>query len=210
VISYEKAVELTTSHTFRYIYGYENGSVRPEASITRAEIAQVFYNLAINANKESCDPNSLKFSDVDKQKWYSKAIAFVIENTLFSGYPDGTFKPERPITRAELAASLYTFLDAGPLGEQDSMFSDIGGHWAETYIKILAGYDVVSGYPDGTFKPDANISRGELVSIMNRILTRLNYGTSYLPEQNEYNDIDETSWAYNDIMNASGKEERIR
>jgi hypothetical protein len=196
--------------TFRYIYGYEDGTVRPDASITRAEIAQVFYNLALNSDKGNANPDNLQFSDVNKQKWYAKAVAFVIEKGLFSGYPDGTFKPDQPITRAELTAVLYTFLDAGILGEQGQVFTEIGGHWAEKYIKILAGYGIVSGYPDGTFMPDAIIKRGEFVSMMNRLLMRFNHGFGYLPELNEYNDIDDTSWTYDDIMNASGKEERQR
>jgi hypothetical protein len=123
---------------------------------------------------------------------------------IFKGYPDGTFRPEHVITRAELCAILYTYFDFSSLDLSAVYFSDIGGHWAEGYIKIVAAYSVVSGYTDNTFKPDQMVTRAEFVSIMNRLLLRTtNYRFSI--ELNEYVDLDPSHWAYDDIMNASGK-----
>jgi hypothetical protein len=204
VVSYITGVELNTLPTIRYIYGFEDSTVRAWAGITRAQFAQVIFNLALDAAKENADPTTITATDVNKSAWYAKAIAYALAKGVFKGYPDGTFRPEQVITRAELCAILYTYFDFSSLDLSAVQFTDIGGHWAEGYIKIVAAYSVVSGYPDGGFKPDQMVTRAEFVSMMNRLLMRLSEFKFSL-EANEYVDLDDSHWAYDDIMNASGK-----
>jgi hypothetical protein len=210
VVSLLTGVELNTANTVRYIYGFDDSTVRPNEGITRAQFAQVIFNLALDGNKENADPETITASDVNRDMWYSKAIAYSLGKKIFNGYPDGTFKPERVITRAELCAILYTYFDLSSLDISYVKLTDISGHWAERSIKIVAAYNVVSGYPDSTFKPDQAVTRAEFVSLMNRLLMRISIVGYYSPGANEYIDIDETNWAYEDIMNASGKEDQKR
>ncbi len=180
-----------------YINGYPSGEVHPSGEITRGEVIAILYNLY--GNGYVSDKESLaKFSDVNSEAWYSDAIAFSVDFGIVSGYSDGTYKPNQPITRAELAAIIAKFVDS-PLVSETSNFSDTASNWAAASIQKLYDKGIVGGYTDGTFKPKATTKRSEFVSILNRLIKR----PDNFNEKVEFPDLPETHWAYNAMMNAA-------
>ncbi len=180
-----------------YIHGYTDGNVQPGSEITRSEVIAIIYNLY--GNGYVSDKASLaKFSDVSNTSWYSDALAFSVDFGIVSGYSDGTYKPEQPISRAELAAIVAKFVQKATLSET-SNFSDTSSNWAATSIQKLYEQGIVSGYTDGTFKPNATTKRSEFVSVLNRLIKRPNN----FYEKIEFPDLPKTHWAYNPMMNAA-------
>ncbi len=176
-----------------YMQGYPDGYFRPEKNITRAEAAIVFANLQ-EADMYSYYGN-ISFSDVNDEHWSAWAIKYVYSKGLFSGYPDGTFQPDKSITRAEFTTVVYKLLGAGGMNIITSKFHDTNGHWAEQYIEELAGRRYINGYSDGTFKPNSNITRAESVALINRALNRGPlYGTPQI-----FPDVPPLHWAFMDI-----------
>jgi len=183
----------------QYINGYPDGSVRPDAPITRAETSAIIFRLLVDTRKHNTYKSA--FSDVTDTAWYSQSVKYLTSINIVKGYPDGTFKPDNPITRAEFATMISGFDKLEP--SKDNNFKDIDGHWAVGYINSAAVKGWVAGYPDGTFHPNGKLTRAEIVTVINRMLIRkvlLEDLPRWIPN---YNDIDSTHWGYVNIMEAS-------
>ena len=162
---------LNSDNHFAYIVGYEDGTVRPNANISRAEVAAIFFRLLKDdVRDDNLIANSV-FTDVALGKWYNKSISTMAKIGIVKGRTADTFVPNAPITRAEFAAICSRF-DRSNV-EIKSDFNDISGHWAENEIRRAASLGWIQGYTDGSFKPDQNITRAEAASMINRMLHRL-------------------------------------
>ena len=162
---------LNSDNHFAYIVGYEDGLVRPNADITRAEVAAIFFRLLKDdVRDDNLTANSV-FTDVAFEKWYNKSISTMAKIGIVKGRTANAFAPNAPITRAEFAAICSRF-DRSNV-EIKSDFNDISGHWAENEIRRAASLGWIQGYTDGSFKPDQNITRAEAASMINRMLHRL-------------------------------------
>lgn len=155
---------------YAYIVGYPDGMVHPEANITRAEVATIFFRLLRNEIREQNLTRINAFSDVGEGMWFNAAVSTMAKLNVVNGYPDGTFRPNETITRAEFAAIAARFDRETTGGE--TPFSDILGHWARTEIERAAYNGWINGYPDGTFRPDRKITRAESMALVNRVLAR--------------------------------------
>ena len=156
-----------------YVIGYPDGYVRPERNITRAEAATIFFRLLTDDLRQANWTKVNTFSDVNMDSWYNTAVSVMSSMGIVNGYPDGTFKPDGAITRAELAAIAARFARMMEMKQAGTLsFSDISGHWAETDIKYAASIGWVRGYTDGTYRPDRNITRAEFMTLVNRMLER--------------------------------------
>ncbi|MEI7024098.1 S-layer homology domain-containing protein [Paenibacillus sp. y28] len=177
-----------------YIQGYEDGTFGPERSITRAEMAAILTRALSQPEKQA----SKSYTDVSAGHWAMEAIQQVTKAGLMDGYPDASFKPDRTITRAEMAVIAVRTLSAAPSGSVES-FPDVTGHWAQTAIDQAQSEGILSGYADGTFRPDQTLTRAEAVAIMNKLLGRgpLN-GT-----EPKWSDVPKEHWAYGAIQEAS-------
>lgn len=193
-----------------YIKGYPDGTFKPQANVTRAEAAQMFATL-LNGGANFGTSQATKFSDASDD-WYSKAINYVVGKGLISGYPNGTFKPNESITRAEFAQMISGYVKNEKASTSD--FKDVKDHWAKDAIDKLYGNKNVNGYPDGSFKPNAKITRAEAVTILNSVFNRNtnksslnNVNTSSL---NKFSDVNEGFWAYYNILDAANTHNRER
>ena len=182
-----------------FLYGYPDYTVKPEQGITRAEAASIFYRLL---QVEYMENNAVSaFNDVNDEDWFAQAINTLAELNIILGYEDGTFRPNDPITRAEFATIATRFDELSPA--DGIAFSDVSeDHWAVDFISSAYAVGWVGGYEDGTFRPEQNISRAEVVKIVNTMLNRL---PEHLPEEleNPYTDIEVSHWAYIHIIEAS-------
>ena len=162
---------LNNENHFAYIVGYEDGTVRPNANISRAEVAAIFFRLLKDdVRDDNLTANSV-FTDVAFGKWYNKSISTMAKIGIVKGRTANAFAPNAPITRAEFAAICSRF-DRSNV-EIKSDFNDISGHWAENEIRRAASLGWIQCYTDGSFKPDQNITRAEAASMINRMLHRL-------------------------------------
>ena len=155
---------------FAYIIGYTDGTVRPLNNILREEVATIFFRLLTEEAGEAMHKAVAPYSDVPETRWSSTAIATLSSGGYITGRPDGTFGPSEFITRAEFATIAARFTET--LGENGVQLSDIDGHWAKNYIEACAAAGLITGYTDGTFKPDQYITRAEAMAIVNRMLDR--------------------------------------
>jgi hypothetical protein len=177
-----------------YLNGYPDGNFKPENSITRAEAAVIFANL-LEADKNTQPKNNISYTDLPNDHWATWAVKYVSDIGLFSGYPDGTFKPNNSITRAEFSTVVFKFMELEEPLQVKNKFDDCAGHWAQKYIEKLSDSGYINGYPDGTFKPQNSIKRAESVALINRALNR---GPLYGVKEN-FPDVPSTYWAYGDI-----------
>ena len=187
-----------------YLQGYPDGTVRPENSITRAEVAAIFYRLLTDEARASLQSTDSGFSDVKPGDWYHTAVATMVQAGVITGYGDGTFRPNAPITRGEFAAIATRFL-SDPYS-MDDPFYDTEGHWAEVYINRAYELGWISGYTGGAFRPDKSITRAEVSAIVNRMLEREAdpaYLAAHQAELLEFRDLPATHWAYDHIMEAA-------
>ena len=159
---------------FAYIVGYPDGEIRPNGNMTRAEVATVFYRLVNDVVRDVYFTQVNQFSDVQGGQWFNNAISLMSSLGILQGYEDSTFKPNVAITRAEMATICARFARAFDTRRYFGVvsFSDIDGHWAEDDIKYAAATGWVRGYEDGTFRPDAGITRAEVMALFNRLLKR--------------------------------------
>ena len=191
-----------TDH-FAYVIGYPDGTVHPNGQITRAEVATIFFRLLRDEVRDGAFTTSNTYSDVAYGKWYNNPISTMSALGIITGYPDGTFKPNKPITRAEFAAIAARF-DETQSGKS-ATFSDVIGHWAAKEIGIAYYNDWIKGYPDGTFKPDQNITRAEAMTLINRVLERKPESPAdLLTNMNKWTDnMDTSKWYYLDVQEAT-------
>lgn len=172
-----------------YIAGYPDHTFRPAKSMNRAEAAAILARLCKLSGADSAKPD---FKDADG--WYNAAINDVVKAGYMKGYPDGSFKPDQPITRAEFAVILSHVLkdETTP-----SPFKDTAGHWAKDAIDKAYAQGIIKGYGDNTFRPDALVSRAEAVAMANRT-----FRLQKTVVENPFTDITSDHWAYNDILTA--------
>jgi len=183
----------------KYLNGYQDGSIKPDANITRAETAAIIYRLLDDGVKKAGGGNG--FTDIERGAWYEESVKFLAGMGIVRGYLDGSFMPDNPITRAEYATMISKF-DANA-AEKEVFYKDTEGHWAEAYIAGASANGWISGYPDGTYKPDNYITRAEVVSSVNRMLHRMIVPED-LPDQTpDYIDLHRDHWAYAAINEAS-------
>ena len=166
----DDALGLNTTDHFAYIVGYGNGEVRPQNNITRAEVATIFFRLLTDDVRDENLTKTNRYSDVAATSWYNTAVSTLSSMGIITGYPDGTFRPNTAITRAEFAAIAARFDNDGD--KTAAKFSDIATHWAKDEISIAYNNGWITGYPDGTFGPQRDITRAETMTLVNRVLNR--------------------------------------
>ena len=207
-VSEKIKMTLETESHIKYINGYNDGTVRPDNPITRAEVVTIFYRLLKNPNTNNSVENS--FSDVDDGSWYATAINCLAGLGIVEGYGDGTFRPDRFITRAEFAAVCSRFDDLSGYGANP--FNDVqAGSWSYGSILSAYGKGWVNGYPDNSFKPDATITRAEVITIVNRMLGR-RFDLADVPDTllTLYPDLKVSHWAFADVIEASVEHDYVR
>lgn len=166
----DEALGLNQADHYAYIVGYGNGEVRPQNSITRAEVASIFFRLLEDDVRDANYTHENSFTDVSSDAWYCSAVSTLSAMGILSGYPDAAFRPNASITRAEFAAIATRFDADGD--KTPASFDDIANHWAKGEIAVAANNDWVNGYKDGSFRPQNNITRAETMSLVNRVLNR--------------------------------------
>lgn len=182
-----------------YVKGYPDGSFKPENKITRAEMASLLARV-----HEAGQNNASAFPDVPAKNWAYQGIMDVQRMGLMQGYPGGTFKPNRQITRAEMAVIVMQWLKLSDAAMTKA--SDTKGHWAEQTIARVMSSGIMTGYPDGSFKPDRPLTRAEAVAILNRLLER---GPLYGVAAPSWPDVSAKHWAFGNIEEAS-KDHRFK
>ena len=201
------AVVLEYQIHVKYINGDSGGAVRPDAGITRAEAAVMFFRLVSDEQKEVMIPS--KFSDVENGAWYAQAVNYLAKYNVINGHPDGTFRPNDPITRAEFATIASKF-DAVETVDV-SMFRDVDeGCWARQAINSAALKGWITGFGDGDFRPDAGITRVQAVTIINRMLRRGFEAQDSLIDASPYSDMMPEHWGFNAMIEASMEHEYTR
>lgn len=187
---------------FAYVVGYSDGTVRPSANISRAEVATIFFRLLKSDIRDGNLTADNEFSDVSGGQWHNKAISTMAKLGIVKGRRADRFDPDASITRAEFAAICARF-NTKPV-ENSGSFSDISGHWAENEIERAAAFGWISGYPDGTFRPDARITRAEAMTMINRVLCRMPQSESdLLDSMVTWPDNKPSDWHYLAVQEAT-------
>ena len=199
---------LNSEDHFAYVIGYPDGLVRPTGNITREEVATIFYRLLREDKLVTIASTTNNFTDVEKERWSNKAISSLANGGYITGYEDGTFGPSKFITRAEFAtmATRYASLSLA----DDVAFSDIEGHWAKDYILKASSAGWVNGYEDGTFAPEKYITRAEVMTIINRMLTRYVDAEGLHVDTKLWADMDGTEWYYFNVLEATNAHNYVR
>ena len=187
---------------FAYVIGYPDGKVHPEGNISRAETATIFFRLLKADIRDGNLTADNEFSDVSDGQWHNKAISTMAKLGIVKGRRADRFDPDASITRAEFAAICARFSTRSV--ENSSSFSDISGHWAENEIERAAAFGWISGYPDGTFRPDARITRAEAMTMINRVLCRMPQSESdLLDSMVTWPDNKPSDWHYLSVQEAT-------
>ena len=202
--------QLNTDDHYAYVIGYPDGSVHPNGEITRAEVAAIFFRLLRDDVRSANFTTYNAYTDVSAGKWYNNPISTMSRLGIIKGYPDGTFRPNDPITRAEFAAIAARF-DEHKAAKLAS-FTDIYGHWAISEISLAYENGWIKGYNDGTFRPNRNITRAEAMALINRVLNRAPEKPSdLLNNMNKWTDnMDTTKWYYLDVQEATNSHDYTR
>ncbi len=195
-----------------YIKGYPDGTFKPENNIARSEVSAIFARILADYNEDNLTSTKTGFDDVSASDWCAKYIARLGASGIIKGYGDGTFKPNNPITRAEFATICVRFFEGRTESIKDakSEFTDVpNDHWAKDYIDKATKQGFVTGYPDGTFKPDSYITRAEVVTVVNRMLSRYpdkKYIDKNVDKLMKFTDVtDKEYWAYYEIFEAANE-----
>ncbi len=187
---------------FAYVIGYPDGKVHPEGNINRAETATIFFRLLKSDIRDGNLTADNDFSDVSDGQWHNKAVSTMAKLGIVKGRRADRFDPNASITRAEFAAICARF-STKPV-ENSGSFSDISGHWAENEIERAAAFGWISGYPDGTFRPDARITRAEAMTMINRVLCRMPQSKSdLLDSMVTWPDNKPSDWHYLAVQEAT-------
>ena len=187
---------------FAYVIGYPDGKVHPKGNISRAETATIFFRLLKADIRDGNLTADNGFSDVANGQWHNKAISTMAKLGIVKGRRADSFDPDASITRAEFAAICARF-NTKPV-ENSGSFSDISGHWAENEIERAAAFGWISGYPDGTFRPDARITRAEAMTMINRVLCRMPQSESdLLDSMVTWPDNKPSDWHYLAVQEAT-------
>ena len=195
---------LSSVDHYAYMVGYPDGMVHPEKQITRAETATIFFRMLTDESREDYWSQVNPYYDVLPEDWFNNAVSTLTNAGILNGYPDGNFAPNGNITRAEFAAMAVRFFTDEEEDVKGDSFPDIADHWANYEINLAYAKDIIEGYPDGTFKPDQEITRAEAVTIVNRVLERYPHKEYLLEDMIVWPDnMDETMWYYEDIQEAT-------
>ena len=204
-----KEVSLNKDDHYAYIIGYPDGTVQPQGKITRAEVATIFFRLLMDETRTAMWSTENDYSDVAREDWFNNAISTLTGGSIVLGYPDGTFRPNNPITRAEFATIAARFDKSEP-DTSDSKLTDIKGHWAEQYIKKAEALGYIEGYEDHSFKPNQDITRAEAMTLINRVLDRATVKIHGLLEDDMVqwiDNMDTGKWYYVAVQEATNSHE---
>lgn len=191
----------TADHT-AYIVGYaEDGTVRPNANITRAEVATIFFRLLTDEARNTMWSTTNTFNDVSADAWYNTAVSTMAEGGIIKGDENGNFRPNANITRAEFAAIASRFMASVEASE--NQFKDTENHWACEAINAAAEAGWVNGYEDGTFRPNNAITRAEAMTLVNNVLGRKPDADHMLPSMKTWMDNPTSAWYYEAIQEAT-------
>lgn len=186
---------------FAYIVGCDDGTVRPEGHITRAEAATIFFRLMTEDFRAAHWSVESPFPDVGTEKWYHNTVSTDFQAGLIRGLPDGTFSPEREITRAEFAALAARFLSN--VDAPDSGFDDLDGHWAKDEVDRAVAAGWIKGCDDGLFHPNEPMSRAQVMTLVNRMLGRLPAADGLTEDMLRWPDNPADKWYYLDVQEAT-------
>lgn len=196
---------LETDEHRAYLTGYPDSTFRADRNMTRAEVAQMFYALLLDKNVTI----TKSFSDVPDDAWYATAVKTLASLGMMDGYPDGTFRPDEPITRAEFATVGLAFA-YDPLDASCSYYDVSASAWYHTYVAQATTYGWIGGYPDNTFRPGNNITRVEVCVIVNNMLGRdadERYIDRHEDELVHFVDLSDSYWGYYTIMESTNTHE---
>jgi hypothetical protein len=194
--------DLNSTDHFAYVQGYTDGTVRPNADITRAEVATMFYRLLTAERRDEIFTAKNSYSDVSAAAWYNKAVSSMTVGKYILGYQDGTFGADRSITRAEFVSIAVRFMDAK---EGAVNFTDVSAkYWAHDAISTAVAYGWIDGYSDGTFRPGQPITRAEVMKIINTMLGRGTDAKGVLTGLRAWSDCsDPDAWYYYEVTEAT-------
>lgn len=187
-----------------YIKGYPDGSVQADGQITREEIASVLYRVRNKTYEQPVQTTGKVFPDVKSGRWSLADIEYLAHYNIINGYPDGEYKPERNLTRAEFAALVRRFAELDDT-DTENIFPDVDEElWAYDDIMAIYKAGLIDGYEDGSFRPQNEITRAEVMKIINKLLGR-NPLESYVKtlEFNPYTDLEESKWYYITVLEAT-------
>lgn len=187
-----------------YINGYPDGSVQPEDDITREEITSILYRITNHQYEKPFVATGDAFPDVKVGRWSAHDIEYMADKGIVYGYPDGEFKPSRNLSRAEFAALIFRFAGIEEANIKNPFTDSDESHWAYDEILALTHSGLIEGYPDKTYKPENNITRAEVMTVINKLLGRKPL-ESYVKslEFNPYNDLYEDTWYYVTVLEAT-------
>ena len=195
--------DLNKAGHYSYLTGYPDGTFAPNKGMTRAEVASLFTRLLKDRPLKG-QSYKAGLSDVHAGDWYADAVGYAVQKGIVSGYPDGTFKPNQAISRGEFAAIAARFAEM--TGDQPPAFSDLDpNHWSYQAIRQVAANGWLSGYPDGSFKPNQPITRAEVATVSNRMLNRtpdLDQLKAQKDKLTRFSDVGPGDWFYGAIMEA--------
>lgn len=192
-----------TDH-FAYMVGYPDGTFMPQANITRAEVAAIIYRLMTPASRAKFSSADCMFSDVQAGMWFNESVCTLVKAGIISGYPDGTFKPNQSITRAEFSSMIARMFSVSYVG--NNSFEDINGHWAQSYMNILSKLGILKGDSNGNANPDANLTRAEAAAMCNRLVGRNSTNSSLNSCKDpitSWPDVSNGAWFYADVLEAT-------
>lgn len=194
--------KLNTSDHFAYVQGYPDGTVKPAGNITRAETAAILFRLMDDASRKTYYSTKSGFRDVASGSWYNTYVATLNNAGVITDSSNGCFRPNEAITRAELAAMLAKFSETTGAA---NYFNDVSAkYWAANAIAICAKLGWINGYPDGTFRPDKNVTRAELMAMINRATGRApKSADAFLPGMKTWSDNTSDKWYYLDVQEAT-------
>lgn len=194
--------KLNTSDHFAYVQGYPDGTVKPAGNITRAETAAILFRLMDDASRKTYYSTKSGFRDVASGSWYNTYVATLNNAGVITDSSNGYFRPNEAITRAELAAMLAKFSETTGAA---NYFNDVSAkYWAANAIAICAKLGWINGYPDGTFRPDKNVTRAELMAMINRATGRApKSADAFLPGMKTWIDNTSDKWYYLDVQEAT-------
>lgn len=192
------------SDHFAYVIGYPDGTIKPLGAITREETAVIFYRLMPEERRNTYAGAYPPFTDVGSGRWSNEEIAALYQAGIIQGNPDGSYQPEKPVTRAEFSAIAARFARLEEAEEaKENKFPDIENHWAEKYINLSAEKGWIKGYGDGTFRPDNLIIRCEAMMLINEVLDRRVNTAGLLEDAKQWPDNAEEKWYYEIVMEAT-------
>ena len=194
--------KLNTSDHFAYVQGYPDGTVKPTGNITRAETAAILFRLMDEGSRKTYYSTKSGFRDVATGSWYNTYVATLNNAGVITDSSNGYFRPNEAITRAELAAMLANFTETAGAA---NYFNDVSArYWAANAIAICAKLGWITGYPDGSFRPDRNVTRAELMAMINRATGRApKSADAFLPGMKTWSDNTADKWYYLDVQEAT-------